>query len=286
MSRMIPNNSTTPTIMKLLYFFSYLCARDPVPYPETNSEGIEIHLQTADKTTSAAPKIPNPNQTFASNNNRAVNVDSIPTLPRRSPRHHDPGESSATDKTPSLYFDIAASGNGAYLGCKGWHGSLSTRHTVFAKLWDGWKFSAEHCEYEASIYLQMRDLWGVLVPEFLGYGNWGFCHILLLSYIEVIKILTFFTNIKCPMLHQVDANPTITKNVLNAFKEIHARGIYHGDIRSENILVRPDNSVVVIDFESSEMNADPDLLDAEIEEVKALCVQIQSAWLGGHLHTV
>src|SRR5271169_6883646 len=45
MSRMIPINSTTPTIMKLLYFFSHLCARDPIPCPETNLEGIVISLR-------------------------------------------------------------------------------------------------------------------------------------------------------------------------------------------------------------------------------------------------
>src|SRR5271169_6726343 len=61
MSRMIPISSTTPTIMNLLYFFSHLCARDPIPRAETDSEGIPIHLRKADKTTSAAPKIPNPN---------------------------------------------------------------------------------------------------------------------------------------------------------------------------------------------------------------------------------
>lgn len=60
MSQMIPIDSTTPTIMKLLYFFSHLCARDPIPRPETDAEGIPIYLRRADKTTSAAPKIPNP----------------------------------------------------------------------------------------------------------------------------------------------------------------------------------------------------------------------------------
>jgi thiamine kinase-like enzyme len=72
------------------------------------------------------------------------------------------------------------------------------------------------------------------------------------------------------MLHQVKSSPTVIENVLNAFKEIHARGICHGDIRFENILVRPNESVVVIDFEASGMTADPYLLDAEMDEVKAL----------------
>lgn len=72
------------------------------------------------------------------------------------------------------------------------------------------------------------------------------------------------------MLYQVKYNPKIAKNVIKAFKEIHARNVYHGDVRCENILVRPDHSVVVIDFELSEMDADPVSLNAEMKEVKSL----------------
>ena len=72
------------------------------------------------------------------------------------------------------------------------------------------------------------------------------------------------------MLYQVKFNPVAAKNVVKAFKEIHARGVLHGDVRAENILVKKDNSVVVIDFESSEMNADRNMLDAEEKQVKSL----------------
>jgi hypothetical protein len=185
MSRMIPNNSTTPTIMKLLYFFSHICACDPVPHPETNSKGIKVHLRKAEKTASAAPKIPNPKNT------PRVRTTLLPVVdlpPRRSPRGHNTSLAS-DDQTPSLYLDISSDANGAYLGCKGWRGTLSTGLTVFAKLWDGWKFPSRHCEHEAAVYFQLQDLWGTMVPEFLGFGGWGFCHILLLSYIEVSSYL-------------------------------------------------------------------------------------------------
>jgi tRNA A-37 threonylcarbamoyl transferase component Bud32 len=72
------------------------------------------------------------------------------------------------------------------------------------------------------------------------------------------------------MLHQVKRNATISKNVLKAFKELHARKVCHGDVRVENILVWPDNSVVVIDFELSEVNAKPETLNAEMKEVRHL----------------
>jgi len=50
------------------------------------------------------------------------------------------------------------------------------------------------------------------------------------------------------MLHEIKCTPNIGRNVINAFKEIHARGVYHGDVRCENILVRPDESIVIVDF--------------------------------------
>ena len=77
------------------------------------------------------------------------------------------------------------------------------------------------------------------------------------------------------MLYQVKHNAKIAKNVVKAFKELHARKVYHGDVRVENILVRPNNSVVVIDFESSEIDADPDMLNAEMEEVRILLASLK-----------
>jgi hypothetical protein len=186
MSRMIPNNSTNPTAMKLLYFFSHLCTRDPLPCLETNNEGIQIYLTKAPKDTSAAPKIPNPENILSRQTLSSSNTDFSPTTPRRSPRHHDVHDYPATAVT-SLYLDINSRGKGAYLGCKGWRGTLSTGITVFAKLWDGWKFSRDECDHEASMYIHLRDLWGTIVPGFLGSGDWGFCHILLLSYIDVLS---------------------------------------------------------------------------------------------------
>jgi tRNA A-37 threonylcarbamoyl transferase component Bud32 len=72
------------------------------------------------------------------------------------------------------------------------------------------------------------------------------------------------------MLYQVNYTPQIGRNVLRAFKQIHARGICHGDVRPENILVRPDQSVVVIDFEMSEVMAPREALVSEMSEVKGL----------------
>src|SRR5208282_6570644 len=127
-----------------------------------------------------APKIPNPENNLSRQTLSPTNVDYSATTPRRSPRRHDLAFS-----TPSVYLDINSREKGVYLGCKGWRGTLSTGLTVFVKLWDGWKFSREDCDHEASVYIHLRDLWGTIVPGFLGSGDWGFCHILLLSFIDV-----------------------------------------------------------------------------------------------------
>ena len=67
------------------------------------------------------------------------------------------------------------------------------------------------------------------------------------------------------MLHEIKYTPKIGRNVINAFKEIHARGVCHGDVRCENILVRSDGSVVVVDFEMSTIDADEDDLKCRDE---------------------
>jgi hypothetical protein len=47
---------TISTIVKLLYFFSHLCAIQPEPHPEVSSEGIAIHLKSASKNPIKPPK--------------------------------------------------------------------------------------------------------------------------------------------------------------------------------------------------------------------------------------
>jgi hypothetical protein len=163
-----------------------LRTRDPLPCPETNNEGVEIHLTKASKDTSAAPKIPNPE--IPPSASVSHNLSISPQL-RRSPRVHDTQDYSVISTT-STYLDINTHGKGVYLDCQGWRGTLSTGQIVFVRLWDGWKFSREECDHEAPVYIHLRDLWGTVIAEFLGSGDWGFCHILLLSFIDVSSHLS------------------------------------------------------------------------------------------------
>jgi thiamine kinase-like enzyme len=53
------------------------------------------------------------------------------------------------------------------------------------------------------------------------------------------------------------------------------QGECHGDVRCENILVRPDESVFVVDFEMSTIDANEDELNAEMREVKYLLASLK-----------
>jgi tRNA A-37 threonylcarbamoyl transferase component Bud32 len=70
------------------------------------------------------------------------------------------------------------------------------------------------------------------------------------------------------MLSEVIVTPRIERNVVGAFKELHRHNVYHGDVRAANIIVRPDESVVLIDFERSVLNADRMMLIEEEDEVR------------------
>jgi tRNA A-37 threonylcarbamoyl transferase component Bud32 len=77
------------------------------------------------------------------------------------------------------------------------------------------------------------------------------------------------------MLYQVNCNSTIKRNIHKAFAQIHARKVCHGDVRVENILVKSDNSVVIIDFEMSIAQASHDILNAEMNEVNELLASLE-----------
>jgi hypothetical protein len=121
---------------------------------------------------------------------------------RKSPRfqNHKPGDSingSATgiESSNGLQLSINIHAPGTWIGCKGYKGVLDTGETVFAKLWDGWKHSSEEADRETQIYVELRDLWGTVVPKMIAHGGWGFCHIVLLSFVEVY--LNVFTADTC-----------------------------------------------------------------------------------------
>ena len=70
------------------------------------------------------------------------------------------------------------------------------------------------------------------------------------------------------MLSDTKVTQRIEKNIIQAFKILHSHGVCHGDVRAANILVRKDESVVLIDFERSVLNVDKTMLLEEEDEVR------------------
>jgi RIO-like serine/threonine protein kinase len=70
------------------------------------------------------------------------------------------------------------------------------------------------------------------------------------------------------MLSDTKVTPRIEENVIQAFKMLHSHRVYHGDVRAANVLVRTDESVVLIDFERSVLSVDKMMLLEEEDEVR------------------
>ena len=76
------------------------------------------------------------------------------------------------------------------------------------------------------------------------------------------------------MLSKVTDTTAVEKNVVAVFKTLHQRGIYHGDVRGPNILVRGDDSV--LDFERSCANTDRMMLLEEEDEVRHMLLAMKN----------
>lgn len=78
------------------------------------------------------------------------------------------------------------------------------------------------------------------------------------------------------MLSDMNITRRIEENTVQAFKTLHSYGVYHGDVRAANVLVRKDESIVLIDFERSVLNADKMMLLEEEDEVRHMLQHVKN----------
>ena len=177
LTQLMPATQTNPTILQMLYYFSHLCATTP-PLTETHPDGRPIVVVRAESDSSTAPQVPLPSASRTTGS-------SLPNLgpPRRSPRFQRNDD--------DVVLDIDITRKDTRLGCKGYIGFLGTGETVFVKLWDSWKCSADEMKREAEVYSTLRSLWGKIIPRMIVHGGWGFCHTIVLEFIEVLYIPCF-----------------------------------------------------------------------------------------------
>lgn len=196
LTRLIPATRTDPTMLHLLYYFSHLCAITP-PLVETHDDGRPITVVRAATDSSSAPLVPLPSAVRIPPTSSSLQPFRLDP-PRRSPRFQPRDSPPIISVLPSLQkrepddlcLDIDVRTPGVRVGGKGYRGTLHTGETVFVKLWDGWKHSSEESDRESAIYNSLRPLWGTLVPRLIAHGGWGFCHVVILEFIQVPRLAT------------------------------------------------------------------------------------------------
>jgi hypothetical protein len=156
----------------MLYYFSHICA-STTPLAETYIDGRPITVIRAEVDSSTAPLVPLPS--FLRTSSRS----SIPSLepPRRPPRFQ------TNERDVGLNIDVTR--KDTMLGLKEYKGMLETRQKVFVKLWESWKCSPDEMDNEVAVYSTLHSMWGNFIPRVIDYDGWGFCHTIVLEFIEV-----------------------------------------------------------------------------------------------------
>lgn len=93
------------------------------------------------------------------------------------------------------------------------------------------------------------------------------------------RFLYEFVNVidsKGRILSKENIGDDIEKKIIDAYGKLHQHFVIHGDVRPENVLVLPDRSVRIIDFDCSCIIAKGhDLLTKEDEQVSRMCAELR-----------
>jgi len=66
----------------------------------------------------------------------------------------------------------------------------------------------------------------------------------------------------------------VEDKIKKAYHELHQRKVLHGDVHPGNILVSPDKSVFIVDFEFSRTAVESKFLESEMSQVTKLLEQM------------
>jgi len=180
------------TIMKALYYLSYLAAitNDTEEQPINGQPGrVVLPFASPDKA-DAAPRIQQPpvlaprpaGQQFGG---QPGQVGYAYTITGGYETADDFRQFHKDVDYGVLQFEPWVKEN--YLGPKNWIATVvSNGKKVVLKLWDAWKFDASARDQEVSIYLQLKPLWGKVVPSLYVSTPIHFFHALILQYVDVI----------------------------------------------------------------------------------------------------
>jgi predicted Ser/Thr protein kinase len=113
-----------------------------------------------------------------------------------------------------------------------WHDSGVT---AAVKVCDAYKSreGASALRNEANVYRKLKDIQGKLIPRLLFYGEaWGF-YFLATTFIEG---------------HHPTKIQEVQDNLDKVLDKVRESGVIHGDVKTSNVIVSPDNELFLIDF--------------------------------------
>ncbi|KAL6756098.1 kinase-like domain-containing protein [Haematococcus lacustris] len=128
--------------------------------------------------------------------------------------------------------------------------------------------------HEAQIYDFLKDLQGHHLPVLHGSGYWrGRNSFFLATAVVAGKPLR-----ECTVASAVQA---VAQSAKEALQAIHQRGVAHGDVRADNLLVQHHGSkpqVCIIDFGHAYLNPTPEQCERELEELTEV---LEASWMSG-----
>lgn len=164
------------TISHMLYWFTALTEQAQL-LPETSLQG-SIQLLNAQR----------PANPYTGTTQIAAPIDPNYSSPQQGPpiaplSSFQHGLNSADD----VFLNFKPWTPGTHLGGRAWHAVLlPEKLPVVLKCWDSHKHNPDALKNEVDIYLKLQKLWGTCVPKFIASGRVGFCHAMVLDYLNVL----------------------------------------------------------------------------------------------------
>lgn len=177
-TKLIPCTVHEPTVLKMLYYMSYLAANTP-PLPETDNYGKTVAISAANyKYPTAAPQVTGPPFFPTSSVSQGSSYSGY-----SSSATFQYVLSETTEQIPELVVEPWISSN--CLGGKTFRGQLLPDKSVVAKLWDSYTHNESERDNEVEAYMRLQRLWGVTIPKLVCSADFDFCWGIVLELVEV-----------------------------------------------------------------------------------------------------
>ena len=123
----------------------------------------------------------------------------------------------------------------------------------------------EALEHEASLYMELGDIWGTAIPSMVYAGR--------LSMGRASLALTYEgKSLEQAAPTELGMEPEeLKRKSLSALEALHQHGVLHGDLAPRNIVVNPATKAVkLIDLGSARRSNDKALMAGEVQALSAL----------------